>query len=77
MFQQRYYTKNAFRRKVIGVITLLTTDYLFSFRFNGFLSSYRFTLYYCCTFTGVDSIFLQDTLFFTLQDENFEAVVML
>ena len=43
-----------------GVITLWTTDYLFSCRFNSFLSSYRFISYYCCSFTGVDSIFLQD-----------------
>ena len=48
-------------KRVFGVITLWTTDYLFSCRFNSFLSSYRFILYYCCSFTGVDTVFLQVT----------------
>ena len=48
-------------KHVFGVITLWTTDYLFSCRFNSFLSSYRFILYYCCSFTGVDNVFLQVT----------------
>ena len=88
-YQQRYYTKYAFRRKlfslvhaknrqfgsvwsmsvlcmnqieehatkrVFSVITLLIADYLISCRFNSFLSSYRFILYHCCSFTGVDSV---------------------
>ena len=48
-------------RRVFCVITLLITDYLFSCKFNSFLSSYRFMIYYCCSFTGADSVFLQDT----------------
>ena len=48
-------------KRVFGVITFLITDYLFSRRFNSFLSSYRFILYYCCSFTIIDSVFLQDT----------------
>ena len=48
-------------KRLFGVITFLITDYLFSCRFNSFLSGYRFILYHCCSFTGVDSVFLQDT----------------
>ena len=47
-------------KRVFGVIALLITDYLISFRFNSFLCSYRFILYYCCSFT-VNSAFLQET----------------
>ena len=55
-------------KRAFGVITLWTTYYLFSCRFNSFLSSYRFISYYCCSFIGVDSIFLQDTSLLCIHD---------
>ena len=43
-------------KRVFGVIAFLITDYLFSCRFNSFLSSYMFILNYCRSSTGVDNI---------------------
>ena len=48
-------------KRVFGVITLLITDYLLPCKFNSFLSSYKLILHHRCSFTGVDSVFLQDT----------------
>ena len=46
-------------KRLFGVTTLLIADNLISCsRFNSFLSSYR---YYCCYFTDVDSVLLQDS----------------
>ena len=41
---------------------MLVNDSLFSYRFNSFLFSYRFILYFdYCSLTGVDSVSLQVT----------------
>ena len=42
-------TEELATKHVFGVMTLLINDYLFSCKFNSFLSSYRFILYYCCS----------------------------
>ena len=55
-------TKELTTKRVCGVTTLLITDSLISCRFNSFLFSYRFILYRCCSFTGFNSAFLQDTI---------------
>ena len=51
-------TEELATKRVFVVITLSITDYLFSCRFNSFLSSYRFILCYSYSFTGVDNCFL-------------------
>ena len=51
-------TKRVFSVKIITLVC----DYLIFCRFNGFLSSCRFILYFdYCSFTGVDSVSLKVT----------------